>query len=109
MREALASDSIKDEKVTSLFHHVVHSDMPESEKSEQRLIKEAQLLLAGGTFTSGRTIGVAAFYILSKPELRCRLKEELREPMSIWPEQVPTWADLEKLVLLQAIIKESLR
>ncbi|TVY92052.1 Cytochrome P450 monooxygenase [Lachnellula willkommii] len=109
MREALASDSVKDEKVTSLFHHVVHSDMPESEKSEQRLIKEAQLLLAGGTFTSGRTIGVAAFYILSQPELRCRLEAELKDPMSTWPEEVPTWAELEKLVLLQAIIKESLR
>jgi cytochrome P450 len=83
--------------------------MPESEKSEQRLIKEAQLLLAGGTFTSSRTIGFATYYILSRPELRSRLETDLRNPMATWPEVVPTWADLEKLPLLQAIIKESLR
>lgn len=83
--------------------------MPDSEKSEQRLVKEAQLLLAGGTFTSGRTLGVATYYILSRPELHHRLAEELREPMSSWPAQVPPWSELEKLTLLQAIIKESLR
>ncbi|KAK4109141.1 cytochrome P450 [Canariomyces notabilis] len=109
IRKALASKSIKDDNVTSLFHYVAHSDMPESEKSEQRLIAEAQLLLAGGTFTSGRTIGVASYYILSRPELRRKLESELRGPMSAWPASVPTWAELERLVLLQAIIKESLR
>lgn len=109
VRHALASDSVKDENVTSLFHYVVHSDMPESEKSEQRLAKEAQLLLAGGTFTSGRTIGFATVYILSRPDLQKRLEAELRDVMANWPDRVPTWAELEKVTLLQAIIKESLR
>lgn len=96
VRQALASDSVADEKVTSLFHHVVHTEMPAAEKSEERLVKEAQLLLAGGTFTSARTIGVAAYYILSQQQLHGRLTAVLREPMSLWPEQVPTWADLGK-------------
>jgi cytochrome P450 len=83
--------------------------MPESEKSEERLAKEAQVLLGGGTASTARTIGFASFYILSRPELRARLQSELREPMSGWPDRVPTWAELERLPLLQAIIKESLR
>ncbi|KAI0013031.1 cytochrome P450 [Xylariaceae sp. FL0662B] len=109
IHKVLTSDSIKDENVTSLFHHVVNSDMPESEKSERRLVMEAQLILAGGTWTSGRTIGVASYYILSRPHLRHGVEAELRDLMATWPQYVPTWAELEKLVLLQAIIKESLR
>jgi cytochrome P450 len=98
-----------DNDAASLFHHIVKSDMPESERSEERLAKEAQVLLGGGTASTARTIGFASFYILSRPELRAKLEAELREPMAGWPDRVPTWADLEKLPLLQAIIKESLR
>ncbi|KKK19852.1 CND11p, partial [Aspergillus ochraceoroseus] len=94
---------------SSLFHHVANSDMPESERSPERLAKEAQTLLGGGTASTARTIGFASFYILSCPEIRARLQAELKDTMADWPERVPTWADLEKLSFLQAIIKESLR
>jgi cytochrome P450 len=93
----------------SLFHYIAQSDMPASERSEERLAKEAQVLLGGGTASTARTIGFASYYILSRPALRERLEAELREPMAGWPDRVPTWAELEKVPLLQAIIKESLR
>ncbi|CAJ2504214.1 Uu.00g116080.m01.CDS01 [Anthostomella pinea] len=109
IRKVLKSDSVQDENVTSLFHHVVNSDMPESEKTEPRLVMEAMLIMAGGTWTSGRTIGVASYYILSRPELQRAVEAELRDVMVKWPQVVPAWAELEKLVLLQAVIKESLR
>ncbi|KAF2735645.1 cytochrome P450 [Polyplosphaeria fusca] len=93
----------------SLFHYIANSDMPESERSEQRLAKEAQVLLGGGTASTARTIGFASYYILSRPELRLALAEELKDTMADWPSRVPTWAELERLPLLQAVIKESLR
>ncbi|KAF2786944.1 cytochrome P450 [Melanomma pulvis-pyrius CBS 109.77] len=93
----------------SIFHYVANSDMPESEKSEERLAKEAQVLLGGGTASTARTIGFASYYILSRPEISSRLREELRETMAEWPQRVPTWAELERLPFLQSIIKESLR
>jgi len=83
--------------------------MLESERSEERLAKEAQLLLGGGTASTARTIGFATVYILSDPKIRARLEQELREPMAGWPDRVPTWAELERLPFLQALIKESLR
>ncbi len=83
--------------------------MPVEERTEERLAKEAQVLLGGGTASTARTIGFASFYILSRPELRSKLEAELKGPMANWPEQVPTWAELEQLPLLQGIIKESLR
>lgn len=83
--------------------------MPESERSPERLAKEAQLLLGGGTANTARTIGFASYYILANPEIRARLQEELKDTMADWPQRVPTWAELERLPFLQAIIKESLR
>jgi cytochrome P450 len=83
--------------------------MPESERSEERLAKEAQVLLGGGTASTARTIGFASYYILSRPELHAALQAELQETLKGWPDEVPTWADLERLPLLQGIIKESLR
>lgn len=83
--------------------------MFESERSEERLIKEAQVLLGAGTATTARTMGFASYYILSRADLRFALRNEVSEIMKEWPNSVPTWAQLEQLPLLQAIIKESLR
>jgi cytochrome P450 len=93
----------------SLFHFIVNSEMPESERSEERLAKEAQVLLGGGTASTARTIGFASYYILSRPKLHAALSDEVSGTMKDWPRHAPTWADLERLPLLQAIIKESLR
>ena len=83
--------------------------MPASEKTEDRLAIEAQAVMAAGTVTSARTIVMAAYYILEDPDLRYRLELELEPVMSTWPDHPPTMSDLEKLPLLQAIVKEALR
>ena len=83
--------------------------MPESERSDDRLAKEAQVLLGGGTASTARTLGFVSYYILANPDIRSKLKEELRGPMATYPEHVPSWADLERLPYLQALIKEALR
>ena len=94
---------------TSLFRYIVNSDMPESERSDERLAKEAQVLLGGGTATTARTMSFISYFILANPSIRSRLENELREPMSRYPEIVPTWTELEKVPILQALIKEGLR
>ncbi|PTB66041.1 cytochrome P450 [Trichoderma citrinoviride] len=109
IRIANRDKSEKDANDISIFRHIANSDMPVEERTEERLAKEAQVLLGGGTASTARTIGFASYYILSRPELRSKLEAELREPMANWPQQVPTWAELEQLPLLQGIIKESLR
>ncbi|KAF2686311.1 cytochrome P450 [Lentithecium fluviatile CBS 122367] len=100
---------IKTDDRGSIFLHLANSDMPASERSPERLVKEAQVLLAGGTATTSHSLGYAAFQVLYRPQLREALKEELTKPMADWPRHVPTWAELEKLPLLTAVIKESLR
>lgn len=93
----------------SIFRHIVNSDMPECELSDERLAKEAQILLAGGTATTARTLGFISYYILANPDIRSRLQEEVRETMADYPERVPSWTELEQLPYLQALIKEGLR
>ncbi|KAK4066137.1 uncharacterized protein Triagg1_8205 [Trichoderma aggressivum f. europaeum] len=109
IRLANSDQSKGEDSGVSIFRHIANSDMPVEERTEERLAKEAQVLLGGGTASTARTIGFASYYILSRPELRSKLEAELKEPMANWPEQVPTWAELEQLPLLQGIIKESLR
>ncbi|KAJ4368119.1 hypothetical protein N0V83_006474 [Neocucurbitaria cava] len=87
---------IKTDDRGSVFLHLANSDMPASERAPERLLKEAQVLLAGGTATTSHTLGED-------------LREELRKPMADWPSHIPTLVELEKLPLLTAIIKESLR
>ena len=94
---------------TSLFRHILSSDMPASETSDERLAKEAQVLLGGGTSNTARTIGFIIYFVLANPSIRSELERELEEPMSRYPEVVPTWAELEKVPILQALIKEGLR
>ena len=93
----------------TLFRHIVNSDMPKSELSNERLGKEAQVFLGGGTASTARTLGFISYFILADPAIRSRLEGELKEPMANYPEVVPTWAELEKLPFLQALIKEGLR
>jgi len=93
----------------TLFRYIVHSDMPLSELSNERLAKEAQVLLGGGTASTARTLSFLSYYVLSNSGMRRRLQDELRIPMINWPTTIPSWAELEKLPYLQALIKEALR
>lgn len=93
----------------SIFRHILDSDMPESDLSMNRLINEAQLLVAAGTTTISRTLDLFSFYILANKDVHSTLQIELEDVMKTYPEKVPSLAELEKLSYLQALIKEGLR
>ncbi|KAB8303334.1 hypothetical protein EYC80_004767 [Monilinia laxa] len=93
----------------SLFRSILASEMPEDELSDERLAKEAQVLLLAGVLSSATTLGFCSYYILSNKDIRTKLQEELKDVMAKWPHQVPSWAELERVKYLQAIIKEGLR
>ena len=99
-----------DENATSsIFRHIVSSDMPDSERSVERLSREAMVLFGAGTATTARTMGFMSYYILNNSHMRERLGNELKDIMADYPQNLPKWSDLEKLPYLQAIIKEGLR
>jgi hypothetical protein len=56
LKENNGHKGIKTENHGSLFLHLANSDMPASERAPERLLKEAQVLLAGGTATTSHTL-----------------------------------------------------
>ncbi|KAL4916020.1 cytochrome P450 [Aspergillus aurantiobrunneus] len=93
----------------TLFRHMLRSDMPESELSPDRMVMEAKVMLAAGSFTPARTLDFVSYYVLSRPDIRNRLREEVKDVMAKFPDEVPTLSELEQLPYLQAVIKEGLR
>jgi cytochrome P450 len=96
-------------KHAALFHWIINSDMPESELSDERLAKEAQVILSAGSTSTARTLSHIVYYVLAKPQISSRLQADLADVMAEWPEKVPTWVDLEGVTYLQALVKEGLR
>lgn len=93
----------------TVFRHLVNSGLSQSELTTSRLCNEAQVLLGAGTVSTARTLDFITYYILSRPEIQQRLREELKDIMAGYPAETPTWYQLEKLPYLQALIKEGLR
>lgn len=94
---------------SSIFHSILLSDLPEPEKDPARLKREAFALLAAGTITTAGTLTLVTYFILANPTIEKRLREDLKEATACYPEQMPRWADLEKIPYLTGCIKEGLR
>ncbi|KAL8640784.1 MAG: hypothetical protein Q9228_002344 [Teloschistes exilis] len=107
-KELDENPSAKDTQV-SVFHHLLTSDIPESERSTSRLLAESMVLIIAGTFTSAHTLSMIVYHALSNPKIEKRLRNDLKDVMAGYPGKSPRWADLEKVPYLQATIKEALR
>lgn len=108
-REKLSAKTVENDTKSSIFRYIVSSDMPDSELSSERLSREAMVLLGAGTATTARTLSFISYYTLANPHIMERLQKELQSVTAGYPEKSPRWADLEKVVYLQAVIKEGLR
>lgn len=100
---------VSSSKQKTLLRHLVNSDLIESELSTPRLVNEAQVLLGAGTVGTARVLDLICYYILASSNIRDRLAAELGPVMTNYPLEKPTWAQLERLVFLQSVVKEGLR
>lgn len=104
MKHATSKDQAQRE---TIFQHLLDSDLPESEKSEARLIDEGIVLIGAGSHTVAWTLTVSTFHILSNPAILRNLKEEFQANKKLG--QDFTLQQLERLPYLTAVIKEGLR
>lgn len=81
--------------------------LPETEKNMPRLSAEGMALMNAGTDTTGWTLTVITYNVLSKPEVLRRLTAELTD--AGFDGSNLTWASLEKLPYLSGVILEGLR
>lgn len=92
----------------TIFHSILDSKLPPEEKSVSRLSDDAQVLMMAGTLTTAWTLEVIMFWLIMKPEILCKLKDELKVAMPDKNAVVPL-PTLEGLPYLNAVIKEGIR
>jgi cytochrome P450 len=103
----IRSSTAQAEETRTIFHGLLQSDLPESEKSSARLAEEAQNLLAAGTDSTANTLAAITYHLLSDPDKLQKLQAELHS--AVPKGSLPTFSKIETLPYLSAIIQEGLR
>lgn len=98
----------KDAAHKTIFHEILGSDLPESEKSPSRLWQDGQVTVIAGTLTTASALSYATYCFLTQPDVLRQLREELQRAIPD-PRRLPPLATLEQLPYLRSCIKEALR
>jgi cytochrome P450 len=110
LRKTLSGDykQTTTQEHSTIFAEFLNNNLPPEEKTEEKIMDNASLLVGSGFETTSYTLSTAHFHLLANPDILLRLKKELA---SIWPEDgtIPPWTTLEKLPYFKAVIQESLR
>ena len=102
-----ADDAVHSKKrKNTVLHGIVDSDIPESEKTPNRLYQEAITLVGAGAETTGSTLEHIFYGVLANPAILRRLKSELSDTAA---KGDLTFDQLKDLPYLSAVIKEGLR
>jgi cytochrome P450 len=91
----------------TIFHGLLESSLPLSERSTERLTEEALTIIGAGTVTTAHTLAVIFYHLLSNPDTLAQLRKELE--VVYHHDNTPTWNQLSHLPYLSAIISEGLR
>lgn len=75
------------------------ADVPNDEKTIDRLTEEGILFVVAGNETTGNALSIITYHILSNPKVLAKLKKELVDFMPD-PSTVAKWQALEKLPYL---------
>ena len=104
----MAGATTDDQPSRTIFETILTSSLPTSEKSVDRLTDEAFVMIVAGGETTAKTLTNTVYHLLANPDW---LKLVLREIDGIMPDSssLPTWSELEKIPVLTAAIKETLR
>lgn len=95
---------------TTIFHSVLESNLPDSQKQPVRLGEEAQTILAAGTETTAWALTNVTFYLLSDATARSKLKAELLAAIpDLNAEDAFDYQKLERLPYLRGCIREGIR
>ncbi|KAI0132579.1 cytochrome P450 [Xylariales sp. AK1849] len=92
----------------TIFHEMLRSDIPHSEKETKRLGEEAMVILIAGSETTASTLAAIMYHLLADRQLLARLKAELQTVMPD-PNELPVASKLESLPFLNALIQETIR
>ncbi|KAJ6139929.1 hypothetical protein N7471_006415 [Penicillium samsonianum] len=92
----------------TIFDALTSLEVPEKERTLDRLEDESALLLGAGTETTARSITVAMFYLIHNKDIMAKLRAELRNVL-VTPLSKASLVDLEQLPYLTGVVNEGLR
>jgi len=92
----------------TIFHELLESDLPEEEKSLERLWQEGQVVVGAGADTTANALTTMTYHILANPHVLTNLRNELKTAMPD-PTVPATLNVVEHLPYLNAVISEGLR
>jgi cytochrome P450 len=81
----------------TFFHDVLKSNLPQEEKSAERLAQEIQVVIGAGGETVAKALSWITYYLLENPQTLDKLKKELNEKD---PDQKAPLAELEQFPYL---------
>ncbi|KAI0143997.1 cytochrome P450 [Hypoxylon sp. NC0597] len=92
----------------TIFHEIIRSDIPETEKQTKRLTDEAMVIVIAGSETTASTLAAIMYHMLTDRQLFARLRTELE---TVMPDryELPVASKLDGLPFLNAIIQEAVR
>lgn len=93
----------------TVFHELLNSDLPDSQKTDARLGDEAQLIVAAGLITTSRALEVASYHIVADPRIPQKLSQELQESGMASSTEKLDWHKLESLPYLNGVVHEAIR
>ncbi|KAM0543454.1 hypothetical protein ACHAPJ_012318 [Fusarium lateritium] len=100
------ADNLQEGK--TIFHEILRSDIPASEKGTKRLTDKAMVLVTAGSETTASTLAAITYHLLADPSLMAKLRAELKTVMPD-PDQLPDQTKLKTLPFLNALIEEAVR
>ncbi|RDW57263.1 hypothetical protein BP5796_12713 [Coleophoma crateriformis] len=101
--------SEKSDVKPNIIHRMLDaSELPMKDKTPWRLQLEARTLIGAGTETTGHTLAVIAFHLLTNPEKAKKLKEEILAAKE-GREKPLTYQDLQGLLYLSSVVLEGHR
>ncbi|KAK0649566.1 cytochrome P450 [Cercophora newfieldiana] len=89
----------KGEAAADLGHQILNSNLPAEEKTLNLIKRESSAVALAGTESTGSTITVTAYCLLSQPEKAARLRTELKQAYENCG-RPPTYQELKELPYL---------
>ncbi|KAF2462397.1 cytochrome P450 [Lineolata rhizophorae] len=92
----------------TVFHEALNSDLPETEKTADRLQGDGMVIIGAATETMAAVLATTIVHIIANPDVMAKLKAELKEAMPD-PYDLAPLTELEKLPYLTGVNREGLR
>ena len=96
----------------NIFETLLNSDLPPEERSGERLVEDAQIIVGAGSTTTSSALALATYYIITDPAILNKLMTELKTAMPDTHQHhhpVLPLIELEKFPYLTAVVLEALR